>query len=437
MISFQTLLRRTAAALGAIAALTVTGPATSQTVPTVTLSTGPSCPYSSASLIGGNFSFVCSGVTTVTYTITAPSSLPQNFTTGSQIKIVRTGATTAAIDVNFAIVSGPCSASNAATSVNILAGYTSANLGIDTAAATGSPCVISIAAPPTGPPSSASIDIVNPDADATFAFATTTSLANVGGSPINIRVNRGGGTNGAFTVPLTLAGDLAPAGSLLAGNLSAAALSFAANDSFKNVIYTPPSTPPSVPSPPATLLVTFGAITGGTLPQIGTGSGTHTMTLNGPQAGCPVPETTAVSMKGAGVFELLQMPSGGIKTYLLPTPLAPKITGSFNLAPTTPSYPVAPWYYEVHINKCKGLVQSTPGDGCYGQFANATAIFSKVWFTKFTSSYDTTVKLSKYGYCHAPPSEGPWYVNVRYTYASCSAVGGVCGWHVQWTNWSY
>ncbi|HET6266057.1 MAG TPA: hypothetical protein VFD95_14435, partial [Usitatibacter sp.] len=111
----------------------------------------------------------------------------------------------------------------------------------------------------------------------------------------------------------------------------------------------------------------------------------------------------------------------------------------FTLSQTTTSFPIAPWNYEIHVNKCKGLVQASSTDKCYAVSQNPT-IFEKVIFTKTTTSgpYATPAGITGAGYCYAPKSDGPYYINIRYTYSKCSpTVGPVCGWMAQWKNSTY
>lgn len=434
MISFLTLIRRTSAALGAIAALTLTGSATAQTV---SLSTGASCQYSSMTVTPNGNVVVACGAAAVTYSVTAPTSLPQNTTTTTQVKMTRTGATTAAVDVDFT-TAGPCTAPGG-NSVNIPAAATSANLVLDIGGGPGT-CTIT-PSPPSGAASGGpvNISIVDPDADVTFAFATSTSNVSVGGSAISIRINRGGGTNGTFTVPLELGGTLAPGGTPLAGNLSAASLTFTPSDSFKTVSYTPPAVSPATPALPANLIISFGTIVkvSGAATQSGSGGAPHTMTLDGPGVGCPAP-VSAATLPGINTPFVLAQQSGIIKSYKLPAPTLGKSSGVFKVSSTSSSNPVAPWYYEVHINKCPGLVQEPATgvkDTCYAKYANATAVFAKYFFTKEVLPTYTQAKINASGFCYAPAAEGQWYVNIRYTYAGCTT--GVCGWALQWTNYSY
>ncbi len=440
MIAFQTLIRRTAAVLGAIAAVTATGLATAQSV-TLSGTSGNSCTYSQMTVNpSGNVTVACAGSTTATFTLTAPTSLAQNVTTGSEIRVNRSGSSTSdvAVDVN---VTGNCS--SATSSLNFPAGtLASQNVVVTTGTATSpvTKCNVSIA-PGTGGtagiPASVGVDVVNPDADVTFAFEASSSVATVGPGFMTVAIKRGGGTNGTWNVPVTLSGTLATGGTPLAGTLSALSVTFAPNESRKTLIYTPPAATPATPSLPATMVFSFGTPTGGVPGQGGSPSGnyaTHTLTLNGPAIGCPVPETAANDLGGGGKTNLTRLPSGTVYTFTLPALTLGKISGIFKLSETTVTFPLAPWNYEIHINKCKGLVQATPGSGCYASSANKT-LFNKVWFIQFTGAYNTAAKLDASGYCYAPPSEGPWYVNIRYNYAGCSTAP--CGWHAQWTNWAY
>jgi hypothetical protein len=369
--------------------------------------------------------------------VSAPTSLAQNITTTTQVKMTRTGATTNAVDVSYSIT-GPCSAPSGG-SINMPAGASSVNLPIDTETATtpATSCVITPVSPTAG--SAASIQIVNPDADVTFQFATTSSDVSVAGGAISIRVNRGGGTNGAFTVPLELSGSLTAGGTLLAGNLSTGSLSFAANESFKTFTYTPPPTTPVTPALPATLVIAIGTITGGSGGQSGSGIGApHTVTLNGPGVGCPTAETVAHDPP-TGTTTVLVLQTDTVYTYKLPTPTSGKSSGIWKIADSSSSKPLGSnWYYEIHINKCKGLVQQTLGDTCYARKANATSVYSTWWFNKPAGAYNTIAKIQTAGYCYAPIDEGQWYVNIKYHYPDgCNTPAGQCGWAVQWLNYNY
>lgn len=435
MTSFTTLLRRTAALVGAIAALTVPGIATSQTV---TLSSGASCTYSQMTVSpSGNVVVSCGpGTGAGSFSLTAPTSLATSLTTTSEIRVNRASGTAGAIDVAFSILGSGCTAAGTTSPLTFPNGSSaSIPIAVNTSASIGS-CTVSITpqSPGTpGTPTTITISIVDPNAAVTFAFATGSSPANVGSGAVQVTVNRSGGTNGTWTVPVTLSGGLTTGGAMIAGagSVSPASLTFAAGTSSQTVTYTPPSTTPATPALPADLVMLLGAPTGGVLGQAGTASSTpHTLTLNGPAVGCPAP-TLAGVLGAAGNTTLTRMASGAIATYTLPAIPTTRYSGTFVLSETTTSHPADPYLMEIHINKCKGLVQPTVGDSCYISTTSRKALFDKLWITTFVGRLTTPALINAAGYCYAPPSQGPWYVNIRYTYPTCLS-GGSCGWHAQW-----
>jgi hypothetical protein len=151
-------------------------------------------------------------------------------------------------------------------------------------------------------------------------------------------------------------------------------------------------------------------------------------------------------MMGAfGSGTALIMPSGQIRTFVLPEtnpastpanqPLSPG--GTFWMSAGTSTFPIGlPYNFEVHINKCKGLVQKpATTDLCYGTYSTKTGTWSRKWYNQLVpgNQYLDTIAEVKARGCWAPKSEGPWYVNIRYTYPACEAkIGGVCGWNYQW-----
>jgi hypothetical protein len=162
---------------------------------------------------------------------------------------------------------------------------------------------------------------------------------------------------------------------------------------------------------------------------------TATLTLNGPAVGCPA-ETTITPLGTNGSVNHQRVPSGQIVTYNLPTALSGP-NGVFGLYETTYTIPNSPFSTEVHINKCKGLVQAPAAgsvDGCYIS-SGAIAKVEKVWMTALTAKLSTPTAVSNAGRCYAPPAQGPWYINVKFTYASCKTTGN-CGWHAVWKDYS-
>lgn len=454
MNAVQTLIRRTAAALSAIAALTVPGLATAQVV-TLTGASGSSCTYSQMTVLpNGNVGVVCVPSSSPgVFTLTAPPSLSTGSqSTSSQVRINRTGGSTGDVTIGFSLTGANLCTSATPTPVTFLDTDASPkSIIIDTGATTGA-CVVTLLTPSggsLGSPSSKSISVVDPDAPVTFAFATTSSAASVGSSSVQIVVTRTGGANNTWTVPVTASGALTLGGSVpitSGGTLPVmpATLTFLPGSSQSTFSYTPPAVTPGSPALPATVQFQLGMPSSTPTPPTQTGivgsPSTHMLTLNGPAVGCPVPETVAASAAAAFANgTTLVMPSGAIKTFTLPAPTLGKLTGTWRMsAGTSTMVSIAPYYFEVHINKCKGLVDGTTGDACYGKFSTNTGVWAKVWFTTTivgNSLYGTVAGIQSRGNCYAPPSEGPWYVNIRYIYSNCSI--GTCGWNYQWNNWTY
>jgi hypothetical protein len=303
-----------------------------------------------------------------------------------------------------------------------------------------------------GSPLTKNMTAKDPNADVVFAMANPSTSADVGGVARQIIVTRSGGSANAWTVPFTLSGPLTLSGQMIAGTGSVSpathVLNFAENSTQAVITYSPPSSTPASPTLPSTLTVLLGtpaAVVPGGLQQgtKDTANDTTQLTLSGPAAGCPVQQTDVVDLYGAGKLTTTKLASGGIATFKMPTPETVRgiVMSSlkFTLSETTSTYPNAPWSYEIHVNKCRGLVQPSSTDKCYASSGNRS-IFEKVIFTKTTASgtYSTAAGITGAGYCYAPASGGPYYINIRYNYASCPYQGGTaCGWMAQWKTYAY
>ncbi len=332
MTTFLTLLRRTAVAMGAIAALTVTSEANAQ-AGTINLSNGSSCQYTSLTVDPtGAVNVTCD-------TGTPPPTSPGTFSLLANVASINTGTqTTTAFQVRR--VGG--------TAGEVVVSYT--------ATGSGGGC--------------------------TAVDSGTLTFPALSAATQNIRV-LAGATSGDCTVTITVAD---PG---LSGTLS-------------------------------------------TL--------TKTVPVTAPIAGCPASDVTVRSLGGSGNANgTLLLASGAIASYALPK--TTKNSGIFKLSETTSTFPMAPWYYEVHISKCKGLVEETAGDGCYIKSGNQR-LLSKIWMVNPTATYPSKAVMDTRGICYTPGASTAtitgeqYYINIRYTYASCSTLS-VCGWVPQWTVWTY
>ena len=450
-MSITNFLRRTAATLGAIAALTVTG-AAAQTM-TLVGATGNSCSFTTMSVKpDGSIDVSCSGSSGGSYTLSWGSltSLTVSTSYTTQIKVLRSSSSGDAT-IGFDLGGTNNCTSSTSNPIAFADGESSQNIVVTTTATPNTTCSVTLQTPSVGTrgtPYNKSFSVTDPDGDVVFGFASPTSARSVGNGALNIVVERRGGSNNAYTVPYTLSGDLTASGAMIAGaGTVSGTLSFPSGGAqTDNITFTPPATTPAVPALPANLVITLGtpspAATGSQTATVDPIDKVHTLTLNGPAVGCPSTQTALTDMGGAGKTTVVRLGSGKIATFPMPTPQTDrtgKVLSSlrFTLSETTVSFPVAPWNYEIHVNKCRGLVEPSSADKCYAVSGNKS-IFEMVIFTKTTTSgaFSTAAGITGAGYCYAPASGGPYYINIRYNYAGCTVSGG-CGWMAQWQNYTY
>lgn len=336
MTTFLTLLRRTAIALGAIAALTVTSEANAQ-AGTITLTNGSSCKYTS-------------------------------------MTVNPTGA-------------------------------------VDVQCDTGTP-------PPAGPGTFSVIGNVS---------NLSTGLANSGTA---FQVRRVGGSAGAVNVSYSVSGVCVAVG--------AGTLSFADASALSQSVQV--STGGTTGDCTVTIVVDAPGLSGAASTL------TKTIPVSAPVAGCPVNDTPVLTLPSSGSASPAKLlPSGGIASYRLP-PTASN-SGQFKLSETTVSFPVAPWYYEISISRCKGVIdEEQTGPGCYVQSQNVK-LLTKIWMRAVSLRYPSQTAMDNANICFTPGATWQngttvvagtqdYFINIRYTYALCSS-GAQCGWVPQWVKYTY
>ena len=449
MKSIQTLIRRTAISLSAIAALIVTGYAASQTVELRTNGAlTASCSYSTMTVSPNGGVVVTCGAAAAgpgTFTVSGPSSMATGATspsTGtSMVKVTRTLGTTGAVDVGYALT-GNCSST--ANTISFADGDTVKPI-IITAAATSGTCTVGItpSAGNTGGNGTVTIQIVDPNDPVVFSFAASTSNAQIGAPNDLITVTRSGGTAGSFTVPITLSGPLAASVPGAGGSLSTLNLTIPANQASGTVTYTPPSVMP----PSTTLTLTLGdAAPNGT--QTGTADpakNTHTITLSGAATGCSANNLTATSLgtPGTGVGNEVRGAGGYVKVFQMPTTaLSNSGNGKFGLYNTPYTPEQGPFVTEVKISKCKGDLEPTT-DGCYQSSTaiNPGGLINQYWMKAPSLRNPMTAFPIKH-ICLIDTNYSSWFINVRLNYTqfsdpkACNSTPNACGWVAIWQNGS-
>jgi hypothetical protein len=141
--------------------------------------------------------------------------------------------------------------------------------------------------------------------------------------------------------------------------------------------------------------------------------------------------TTTIPFQGKNIFS---MSSGNIAYAPLPTLTTSKSGVVHNSESTNSPDPVT---VELAISKCPGQVDNSLGTACYVKSGvrNLTDIY---WMIGSSSGITNATVANAYGICWTDPSQGPYYVNIRWTYQAGSCTGGgACGFNVQWNNSGY
>lgn len=153
-----------------------------------------------------------------------------------------------------------------------------------------------------------------------------------------------------------------------------------------------------------------------------------------PDAGLVCPPPAASSAEGLlpwGEVLQLRMASDFITWFQVPPSM-----GNFHSVvltqgqqPSTPAGVVTEFY----VSRCRGVIDPSGVPQCYYRnvFVNNNAI---TIYRAPVMGWTDQATLGVQG-CWAPESEGPWYANVRWTYASCPFAS--CGFSMQWTLGPY
>ena len=446
-----TLIRRTVVSLSAIAALIVTGYAAAQTAQTVQLvgSTTNNCVYSSMTVTpNGGVLVQCGGSPSGpgTFTITGPTSLATGSTTsGTTVKVSRSGGSTGAVDVTIALSASSTSACSPTTTLVSFADadVTAKGVVVDAGASAGS-CILSISpsAGTAGGSGTLTMQVVDPNADVSFAFQSATSIAQIGTAPTVITATRTGGTNGAWSVPVTLSGGLAPLGTLPAtsGQVSGLSFTFAANSSTANITYTPPAVMPAASDLTFTLQapVAVGTPIAGQAGTLGAVK-VNALSLTGPAVGCPAFSGTVKSLNTAGFVN--HMVGTSPYTMVFGLPANTSGFGILGLYSNTTTPKIGPTLTEIKISKCMGDFTDN-ADGCYEAKGSLDGTqINQEWAPRYTTRYPNAAAFVKQQRC-LTAGAGPWYINIRMTFptGACASAtnpsGSSCGWDAIWKNGS-
>jgi len=433
-----TLIRRTVVSLSAIAALIVTGYAASQSVELRTNgSLTASCTYSSMTVSPNGGVVVACGTSSTTgpgtFTITGPTSLATSTTTaGTTVKVSRSGGSTGAVDVSFT-ATGACT-SPTVSPLSFADGDSVAKPIVVAADAAPGVCQIGITpnAGTTGGTGILSIQVVDPNADVTFAMSNSNVAAQINGGAATITATRTGGTNGTWSVPVTLSGGLAPTGTLpgTSGTVSGLSFNFAANSSSAIITYTPPAVMPAASDLTFTLQTpaAVGTPIAGQNGLLGTVK-TTLLTLSGAAVGCPAYAGSINNLGAAGTINHMSGSSPYTVVYSLP--VSKTGVGVIGIYSNSNSPTFGPAKTEVKISKCPGDF-TDQADGCYQ--SNTVLInqqMSSQWANAYNSTAPNAATFVKLKRC-LTQGAGPWYINVRTQFPSGACTSNQCGFDPIW-----
>jgi hypothetical protein len=245
----------------------------------------------------------------------------------------------------------------------------------------------------------------------TFSLSSAT-LSVQAGTTGHLTVNRSIGTTDAWNVPyaITGAGCTAASGNAFFASASAAAVTLnIAAVTASNTCTVTLSTP----------VISGSATTGTNAPQLGTNPATITVTAAAPPpppGSCPTPPTTMLTgdLGLQGATQRPQMISGQVISFPLPTAFpAGSELGVVRAGETTATPKQT--FFEATISKCPGEIKTqATGGTCYVGTYTQNLALELYWFYKLNGI--TAADANAMGGCVALQADGPYYLNVRWTY---------------------
>jgi hypothetical protein len=329
------LLRRTAAILSAAATFLIAGQASALQV-TMGGAVTAQCGSATMSVtVDGNVSISCSSgsTTSATFTLSAPATLGPNVMTVNEIQVNRSGSMIDAINVPFSATG--CTPTTG--QVTFGAGISTPQSIAVTTPASGS-CGITLGTPSSpgvlGSPNSATIAIVDPNANVSFTFAAAATATQIGAAASMLTVQRSGGSAGTWNVPYTVSG------ATTAATVGGSTLSFAPGSSSATIAVTPAATAPAGVTLPANLTVTLATPTpgagaaGGQTGSIGAIPSENVTVGPAPAGGCPAPPAGMLeaTLGGPGNVLLQMQSSNQVVSIPLPAPPTGRYTAQITLS---------------------------------------------------------------------------------------------------------
>jgi hypothetical protein len=152
-----------------------------------------------------------------------------------------------------------------------------------------------------------------------------------------------------------------------------------------------------------------------------------------PGTDCPAPPSDLVEFTlpdGFGHPVAAMMLSGQVGTIAL-APTSPYNSEQVTFGESAGgAYSPQPVTVEISINRCRGVIDTDTTDQCNVRSLNG-AYNAITFFGHGYDIIDSHDAANARGYCWAPDADGPWYVNMRWTYTECAFDAATCGFMVQ------
>lgn len=105
------------------------------------------------------------------------------------------------------------------------------------------------------------------------------------------------------------------------------------------------------------------------------------------------------------------------------------------------AYTPQPVTLEISVNKCPGMIlpeSNAAGTRDYCNVRSTNGNYNQVtWFGRAYSGIGSTQAAAAYGYCWAGDANTQYYINSRWTYASCAFGVQICGFAIQQNQGPY
>ena len=272
---------------------------------------------------------------------------------------------------------------------------------------------------------------VTPGAPGTISVSAPAALDL--STPTSATVIRSGGNTGDAIVSYSVSGACSTTGG--------GSLTFA-NGSTTSSQAIPVTTAATAGTCTITLTSVTGATPGTTVANITVSAPTTQPTIN---AACPAGFTQPANMlqanfQGLGQWWAQKNKSGQIVSIPLPSVATYSKQAAFgeNIGAAYTPQPVT---LEITISQCPGYIDvdttnpsNTHPNNNYCNLKSPNGTYNQItWFGKSFSGLVGQAAYNKYGYCWAPEgdSNGPWYLNARWTFGSCPFGQLTCGFAIQ------